>query len=643
MINEKKREKVMRGRSMIMHWLDSFAALVHRAARNGIIGRLMNNYTVENDTLKKSFSASAASRHSRVGEFIGKARFAIGDQFESSLLMRILRRCLSFLVGCRVRFYGAFLMTFGIYTALAYAIGVYIFRAGTDVSTLICGIVIAIGALPLMFSRRSLAEALISSRVGEYVFCEFFGIPAERFHTAPEKHGDAYNFAIIAGVVAGSLTFLIPPTEILIDALKLTVSVLVLMFPESGVVATVLMLPFLGSASVAGVAGNLISLFTTGYFIKLIRGKRVLHFDIYDLSMAMFAFVVLFAELVRGEGTVINSANGYVSLLVGCFVAANLMRTRQWLARCVSALTASATVSSLVFIWQKAANKVGELTFGDVTFRLFPKDVTLFFDDPDVYAAYLLTAFILTFCAIGTKKGFRHHIVGLLSSLSIAAATVLTGSFSGIAGTIIAFLFFAAVMSRKTIVVSVFTVFIGGSALLTLPAFITSRIGMFIGYLTGTASSAVKTWQGSAKLAAAALFGGTGFGGFAEFYPSFAVPGFESSADSSALWLQLLCETGIIGLLLFTATVFLFAQNCFEFSAKSGGGVPKKFVLASLSAVSGILAQSMFCNIFGDSRMLFGFFVLMSLTCAYIRICRAEYADAKTGAVMTEFSASVDL
>ena len=643
MINEKRREKIRNGGSMIMHWLNSFAAAVHRAAHRGIIGRLMSRYTAENDTMKKSFSASAARRGSKVGEFIGKARFVIGDQFESSLLMRILRRCLAFLVGCRVRFYGAFFVTFGIYTALAYAIGVYIFRAGTGVETLVCGIVTAVGALPLLFSRRTLADAMISSRVGEYVFCEFFGIPSEKFRAAPEKHGDAYNFAIIAGVAAGSLTFLIQPLDILIAALKLTVSVLILIFPESGVVATVLLLPFLGSTATTGLTGNLIFLFTAGYLIKLIRGKRVLHFDIYDLSLALFSFVVLFAELVRSDGAASSAASGYVSLLVGCFVAANLMRTRQWLSRCQSALAASATVSSLVFIWQKAATGVGELTFGEVSFRLFPENVTLFFDDPDVYAAYLLTAFIMTFCAIGTKKGFRHHIVGLLSSLSIAAAIVLTGSVSGIAGTVISFLVFAIVMSRRTIVVSVFTVFIGGSVLLTLPAFITSRIGMFLGYITGSANTAVKTWQGSAKLAAAALFGGTGFGGFAEFYPSFAVPGFEASADSSALWLQLLCETGIVGLLLFSATVFLFAQNCFEFASKAGNGTPKKFVLASFATVFGLLAQSMFCNIFGDTRMFFGFFVLMSLICAYIRICRTEYADSKIGIVMTESSASVDL
>lgn len=643
MINEKRREKIRNGGSMIMHWLNSFASAVHRAAHRGIIGRLMSRYTAENDIMKKSFSASAAKRGSKIGEFIGKARFAVGEQFESSLIMKIIRRCLAFLAGCRVRFYGAFFVTFGIYTALAYAIGVYIFRAGTGVGTLVCGTVTAVGALPLLFSKKTLADAMISSRVGEYVFCEFLGIPREKFRAAPDRHGDAYNFAIIAGVAAGSLTFLVPPLDILITLLKLTVAVLIQIFPESGVVITLLLLPFLGFPSTAGLIEQLILLFTIGYFIKLIRGKRVLHFDIYDLSLALFAFVVLFAELVRSDGAASVEAGGYVSLLVGCFVAANLMRTRRWLSRCRSALTASATLSALLFIWQKAATAVGELTFGEHTIRLFPENVTLFFDDPDVYASYLLTAFIITFCAIGAKKGFRQHIVGMLSALSIASAIVLTGSVSGIAGTVIAFLVFAVVMSRRTIVVSVFTVFIGGSILLTLPAFITSRIGMFLGYLTGSAATAVKTWQGSAKLAAAALFGGTGFGGFAEFYPGFAVPGFESSVDSSALWLQLLCETGIVGLLLFSATVFLFVQNCLEFASSFGSGTSKKFVLASFAAMFGLLSQSMFCNIFGDARMFFGFFAFMSLICAYIRICRTEYTDSKLDTVATESSASVDL
>ena len=198
-------------------------------------------------------------------------------------------------------------------------------------------------------------------------------------------------------------------------------------------------------------------------------------------------------------------------------------------------------------------------------------------------------------------------------------------------------------MSRKTIVVSVFAVFVGGSFLLALPAFITSRIGMFIGYIAGSAHTAVKTWQGAARLAAAALFGGTGFGGFAEFYPGFAVPGYEASVDSSALWLQLLCETGIVGLLLFIMTVFLFAQNCFEFAANSGDKIPKRFTLSSLAAIFGLLSQSMLCNIWRDPRMFVVFFMIMSLTCAYIRICRAEKASNDLGITASEFSASVDI
>ena len=643
MIQEKRRERIRRGKSMIMHWLNSFAAAVHRAAHVGIIGRLMSRYTSENEALKKSFSASAAKRGSKVGEFVRKARFAIGDQFESSLLLKVLRRCLAFLVGCRVRFYGAFLMTFGIYTALAYAIGLYIFKTSVGVETLVCSIITVLGALPLLFSTKTLSGALVSSRVGEYVFCEFFGIPAEKFRTEPEKNGDAYNFAIIAGVALGSLTFIVPPINICLAALALTVAILIFVFPETGVIATLLLLPFIGFPIASNLMNHLIFLFTVGYLIKLIRGKRVIHFDIYDLSMAFFAFVILFAELVRSDVAADPATSNYVSLLVGCFVAANLMRTRKWLSRCVAALTSSATVSSLVFIWQKAALSVGTLTFGSTVIRLFPENVSLFFSDADLYAAYLLTAFVMTFCSIGTRKGFRRSIVGMLSSLSMITALILTGSVPGIIGALAAFIFLATVMSRKTIVVSVFTVFVGGSFLLALPAFVTSRIGMFIGYISGSAHTAVKTWQGAARLASAALFGGTGFGGFAEFYPGFAVPGYEASADSSALWLQLLCETGIVGLLLFIMTVFLFAQNCFEFAAKSGDKIPKRFTLASLAAIFGLLAQSMLCNIWGDPRMFFGFFIIMSLTCAYIRICRTEKASNDLGITASEFSASVDI
>ena len=65
--------------------------------------------------------------------------------------------------------------------------------------------------------------------------------------------------------------------------------------------------------------------------------------------------------------------------------------------------------------------------------------------------------------------------------------------------------------------------------------------------------------------------------------------------------------------------------------------------MASLAAIFGLLAQSMLCNIWGDPRMFFGFFIIMSLTCAYIRICRTEKASNDLGITASEFSASVDI
>lgn len=642
MINERKRVKARRHGSGILRGLGALASLIHRGVKNGLIGRLMSRYTAENDSLHRSLSASVVKRDSKFGQLVRQARFTVGEQFEESLFASAVRRVYSFLLGCKLRLYGTFFATFGLYTALVYAAERYLFRTEVNGDFLVCGTVTVIAALPLIFSGRTFADAVRTSRAGTFLFCNFFGIPTEKFNAASERHGDAYNFAIIAGVAAGSLTFFISPVYVYLAIIAVIAAAVILSFPETGVLIAILLIPFGGYSATSGLIGTVTLLFTFGYAVKFLRGKRVLHFDIFDLALAFFAFAVILAQLVRG-GSGASGAENHLLLLVGCFVAGNLMRTKPWVKRCVYSLTASATFSSMIYIWQRVTERIGNVVIGKSAVRLFPIGVEPFFGDNDLFAAYLTVAFIFTLCSAGSLRGMKRFTVCMMSSVAILTAIFLTGSVPGIFGVVVAWLFFVIAVSRRTLVSAFFIFLVTVSAVLVLPSTVFSWLGRAVTSGSGAVISILRTWQGAARLAVATLFGGTGFGGFEELYPGYAVPGFESAADSSALWLQLLCEMGIVGLILFGFAVFLILQNCFEFASHTENTRAKKFTLATMATVIGLLSQSMLCDIFADERIFFAFWLTCTLTCAYIRLCRTEADDAMIGKANTEYAATVEL
>lgn len=642
MINEKKRVKARRHGSGILRGLGALASLVHRGVKNGLVGRLMSRYTAENDSLHRSLSASAVKRDSKFGQFVRQARFTVGEQFEESRIATAVRRVYTFLLGCKLRLYGTFLATFGLYTALVYAAERYLFHTAVNEDFLVCGIVTVLAALPLILSGRTFADAVRTSRAGTFLFCNFFGIPSEKFNVAPERHGDAYNFAIIAGVAAGSLTFFLSPVYVYLAIIAIIAVAVILSFPETGVLIAILLLPFGGYSATSGLLGAVTLLFSFGYAVKFLRGKRVLHFDIFDLALAFFALAVSLAQLVRG-GSGASGAENCLLLLVGCFVAGNLMRTKPWIRRCVYSLTASATFSSMIYIWQRVTERVGTVVIGKSAIRLFPAGVEPFFDSGDLFAAYLTVAFIFTLCSAGSLRGMKRRTVCMMSSVAILTAIFLTGSVSGIFGVAVAWLFFVIAISRRALVNAFFIFLIALSAMLVLPTAVYSWLGRAVNSGSGAVVRILRTWQGAARLAVATLFGGTGFGGFDALYPSYAVPGFESATDSSALWLQLLCEMGIVGLLLFGFAVFLIIQNCFEFASRTEDRRAKKFTLATMATLVGLLSQSMLCDIFADERIFFAFWLICTLTCAYIRLCRTEAEDALIGKANTEYAATAEL
>ena len=169
---------------------------------------------------------------------------------------------------------------------------------------------------------------------------------------------------------------------------------------------------------------------------------------------------------------------------------------------------------------------------------------------------------------------------------------------------------------------------------MTLSSFYTTSSGVY---------SMMKIWQGSMQLIVASMFCGVGQGGFKELYPIYSVTGFETAANPNALWLRLLCDVGIIGLMLFALVIFFIIQNCFEYLATSEKKEFRTFIVAGFAALIGLLVQSLFCDLFSNAFFLYAFWCLITVLCAAIRTERREVQKYVGFGDNNEVAASIEL
>ena len=153
------------------------------------------------------------------------------------------------------------------------------------------------------------------------------------------------------------------------------------------------------------------------------------------------------------------------------------------------------------------------------------------------------------------------------------------------------------------------------------------------------------TWKGTIDAIKDYFWSGAGYGAtaYAEIYPQYAYAGIEAVEHSHNLFLQILFSVGIFGLLVFLAVLFLFAQKNFEFFKVSKDAKLKLMASAAFSAVFTALIIGMFDYVWYNFRLLLMFWIMMAISCAYIRFGDREAMREHVINDYTPESASLDM
>ena len=642
-MTESKKQRTVQSKkgSSILNSLNKLSSWIAKKAKNGLLGKIFGNYTKANENMNTGLVSSLAGKNSKLSGVIKKLRLIIADQFEKSKIIKFLSHITRFFLACKLRLYAAFLLVFGFYTGLVYFLKRFVMlQPDVSMSLLAFASVAVIISIPLLFTNKNLAEALRTSRSGYFIVNDAFGIPDEKLDIATTKHGRMYNLAIFMGVVAGTLTYFVDPVYILALLVILAVIALIVTFPEIGVITVISMLPLLSVKKFELLLMSAVALYVFGYFIKLIRGKRVISFEIIDLSVVFFVLIILANGSPMGSSSELAKMIG---LLLGAFVAGKLVRIKIWQSRCLIAVILSGTVMSMMIVWQKIVEIAGDF-FGR-SLLIFEKGTLPFFNgNMSIISLFLTVCLILNFVILYSAKRKKQKIIIALNCIALLSSLVLLGSMFCIICGILALLVFFFIMSYNTLSVVLIGSTVTAACALIIPQNIKGQIASFI-FKDNVSSfaSMLKVWDGSIELLKASLFAGVGVGGFKELYPTYAISGAESVSDCGSLWIRTICELGIPGVLILVLILFLFIQNCCEYLRKPLGISSKASIAAGMSSVLFLVAMSFTCDIFSNSCMYYIFWLLISVICAGIISDRAEIEKNTGYTVNTESTATVNV
>ena len=438
--------------SLIISTLDAAGARLHRAVSGSAFARGFC-FADRLDEAKDESLICRAVTSSKANHFFSKIKTAFARLVESSGIVGAYRRGINGILCSQVRDIGVFLLSFGLFSLISTLLKAFMFDYVSDATELsfICVAAMLIISLPMLFSKRSVASKLSESAAFSSLLSGLLGISplALRTKLTPRAHS---AIALALGTVAGSLSFVFQPVNILWTVLLATGAMTVLYSPESGLLLAIILLPFAPYTAVRIVA----TASAVSYLLKLLRGKRNMSISATDSVVLLFAAACICAF---GPG---QAASLFAASLV-YLLAVNLLRSSDLFEKGINALSVGLFLPSFF----AATSSVCAL-FG-VTLTDYIPAIT-FFESDSVAMITLVSAPVSLFALHKSKRRLT-TVASLLFFISSTVNAVLSYSlpiWCGYAGILVVYGLFRLAKPLNTLFATLLAAPFAASALFLL-------------------------------------------------------------------------------------------------------------------------------------------------------------------------------
>lgn len=616
----------------------TFCDALDERLNSGIVGRIMHSYANESRALNGSAIVGTWRRSGSGGGLIRRIKKRIARTFEESLVINLLARLKNIAMRCYMKTYGAFFITFGIYSELIYLVKKYALLsdaiAGGD---MLCALVIIFLSFPLLFSKKSLASALGNSMLLHDLLSDACGVTPDKLSIRPKNDTAGQSWAVILGIAAGMLTYWISPLTFIVVLLSVIAVAVLLSFPEAGVSFTVFTAPFLSFFEHPSlILASVTLLAATGFAIKYMRGKRTAIFGPAEAAVGGFMLLTLCGGLFTSGGGDVRHALIRAALMCVYFLIVNTVSYRRKLRSSVLISVISATIVSFMGIAEYICGRAVFDWLDSESFSAISGRSTSVFSNPNTLAYFIIPVFPFALAGILLAKNKRERFLYGFSAASILVCTVFTWSRGAWVGLAVAsIIFLLSVTSRAVAAIPASVAVIS-----LLGVCFPHTFGARVGSITSLGDSAnyyrVKVWNAASKIIGRYWSGGIGIGDelFSQMYLRVADPEVWNASHAHSLWLQTITELGVIGIVFLLLAIFFVLQKAMGVRTCGNGG--KRLPVLAAAGGAGMLSlivAGFFDFVWYNNTIFFVFWVMAGLSSAAAEIQTKESEGQNTGAV----------
>ncbi len=537
---------------------------------------------------------------------------AISGGIEKSGLLNLCRMYLNNLLALNTRFFGVLSVAF----AICSIIGTFIGYGGINILMVVLGIV----GILLSLINVNITDFLKNSALLKLVLALLGAEANFDFYDGEYTKGKGRLVLIgIIGAVFGiacerfGMVLLAPLAIIGIGVGMLAVSK-----PVFSVFLVIFGAPILPTMADVGLVLTAVA----SFIIYAVTHKDFkFRFDGIGFFIIVFIAVYLVADLASFE--MMKSLSIwliYFAFMAMYFVVINTVTSKKILNNMLIIFVISGLlvclygIAQYVFGWDTNQAWMDEEMFEDIKMRIYS---TL--NNPNVLGEYILLVLPVSIGLMWTKKEAYSKVLYAGISAIMLVALILTFSRGCWIGLIIAaavFITFAAGKLWGLLLVAL------PALPMVLPESIINRF-LSIGDMKDSSTSyRVYIWMGCLAMIKDFWLSGIGMGqeAFTQVYPFYSYNGIVAP-HSHNLFLQILVESGISGIVVFLVIIALFLRRIMTGYQYGGKGDTLSTLMTAITAgICGFLVQGMFDNCFYNYRVMLVFWCVIALgrACVYV-------------------------
>lgn len=341
--------------------------------------------------------------------------------------------------------------------------------------------------------------------------------------------------------------------------------------------------------------------------------KARIHYSPINKWIWMYAFIYLVCTFTSAtlSGS-LQSGALVTAFILFSILLQNAIKTRKQINTVIYLLILGGFIVSLYGFFQvltgveSTKDWIDEDTFSSLSLRVYS---TL--DNPNVLGEYLLLVIPLGVSSIVTAKTSHGKVAAGVATAAMGVCMILTYSRGGWLGLLFSAAIFLVLLDRRFIVLGV----VAFACLpFVMPESILARFSSITDMSDSSTSYRIYIWMATVNMLKDYWFCGigTGLNAFNAVYPAYSFNA-VTAPHSHNLYLQVMCESGICGIVTFLGIIFSFIRTVGTSLSRDKNKDGRIQKIALLSGLGGFLLQGMTDYSFYNYRVTLMFWIFIAL------------------------------